>query len=65
MVGKMVRRGAVAAVAAPLVAAGARRLSQAMEARRGPTRTSGMMRRSAEMLQRPFKRTMGGGRRMR
>jgi hypothetical protein len=64
MVGKMVRRGAVVAVAAPLVAAGARRISQAMEARRGPTRTSGM-RRSAEMMQRPFKRTMGGGRRTR
>ncbi|HYN96460.1 MAG TPA: hypothetical protein VES42_21675 [Pilimelia sp.] len=52
MIGKMAKRYAVLAVAVPLAAAGARKLSQSMEARRGPTRSSRLLRTSADMLQR-------------
>jgi NADH:ubiquinone oxidoreductase subunit H len=52
MLWTLVRRWAIVAVAVPLAAAGARRLSQTMESRRGPSRTSGLLRQSADFLQR-------------
>lgn len=51
MVGKLVRRWAIAAIAVPLAGAGVRRLSEAVEARRGPSRTTKLLRRSGEALQ--------------
>ena len=48
----LIRRWAVMAVAVPLAAAGARKLSQRLEARRGPSsRAARALRRSADMLQ--------------
>ncbi|HEX7746884.1 MAG TPA: hypothetical protein VF462_16690 [Micromonosporaceae bacterium] len=52
MVGRFIKRWAVVAVALPLAAAGARRLSSAMEARKGPSRASGLIRQGADALQR-------------
>lgn len=51
MVGRFVKRWAIMAVALPLAAAGARRLGQSMEARKGPSRTSGLLRKGADVLQ--------------
>ncbi|HZN18730.1 MAG TPA: hypothetical protein VFB84_11230 [Micromonosporaceae bacterium] len=52
MLWKMVARWAVMAIAVPLAAVGARRLSQAVEARRGPSsRTTRLLRQSADALQ--------------
>ncbi len=49
---KAMGRWAVAAVAVPLAAAGARKLSQVVETRRGPTsRTSKLLRGGADLLQ--------------
>lgn len=56
--GRMIRRGVFLMAVMPMVAAGARRLSQAMETRRGPSRMTGMLRRSADMMQRPYQRVM-------
>lgn len=56
MVWKMIARWAVMAIAVPLAAVGARRLSQAVEARRGPSRTTRLLRQSADTLQ-GFRRT--------
>ena len=52
----LIRRFVVMAVAVPLAAAGARRLSDAVEARRGPTRTTRMLREGADFLQGNFGR---------
>jgi hypothetical protein len=52
MVGNLARRWAVVAVAVPLAAAGARRLSHAVEARRGSTRSTRLIRKAADTLQR-------------
>lgn len=49
---KMIGRWVVAAVAIPLAAAGARRLGQTIETRRGPSRATGALRKSADLLQR-------------
>ncbi len=56
MIPTLVRRWAIAVVAVPLVAAGARKLSQRIESRRGPSRASRVLRDSADMLQRAFGR---------
>ena len=50
MIGKTMKRTAVLAVAVPLVAAGARRVSQAVEARRGSSRATRLLRRAADLL---------------
>jgi hypothetical protein len=50
MMGRVAKRWAVLAVALPLVAAGARRLSQSMEARKGPSRTSRLLRTGADVI---------------
>lgn len=48
---KMIGRWALMAVAVPLAAAGARKLSRSMETRKGPSRTSSLLRQGADMLQ--------------
>ena len=52
----LARRWLVMAIAVPLAAAGARRLSEAVEARRGPTRSTRLLRRGADTLQGTFGR---------
>lgn len=52
-----IKRWAVVAVALPLAAAGARRLSQKMESRKGPSRASSLLRQGADTLQRATGRT--------
>jgi NADH:ubiquinone oxidoreductase subunit H len=47
----LIRRFVIMAVAVPLAAAGARKLSDVMEARRGPSRASGFLRQGADLLQ--------------
>ncbi|HET8660568.1 MAG TPA: hypothetical protein VFM55_16385 [Micromonosporaceae bacterium] len=51
MVWKMIARWAVMAIAVPLAAVGARRLSQAVESRRGSSRVTRLLRQSADALQ--------------
>ncbi|MFG1800955.1 hypothetical protein ACGFI4_12395 [Micromonospora carbonacea] len=50
MIQKRVAQWAVMAVAVPLAAAGARRLSHTLEARRGPTGVTRMLTRGADLL---------------
>ncbi|WP_433529474.1 hypothetical protein ACQPYA_24720 [Micromonospora sp. CA-263727] len=50
MMRKRVAQWAVMAVAVPLAAAGARRLSQSLEARRGPSRASRMLTQGADLI---------------
>ncbi len=50
MIRKRVAQWAVMAVAVPVAAAGARRLSHALESRRGPSRASRMLSRGAELI---------------
>jgi len=52
MMWNLIRRWAIVAIAVPLAAAGARKLSHTIEARRGPSRGSVLLRRSADSLQR-------------
>lgn len=52
MMWKMIGRWAMLAIAVPLAALGARRLSQRIEARRGPSRRTRVLRQSADALQR-------------
>jgi hypothetical protein len=52
MLPKMIARWAVAAVAVPLAIAGARKISDRIEARRGSTRTTRRRRRAAHAGQR-------------
>lgn len=52
----LIRRFVVMAVAVPLAAAGARKLSDAVEARRGPSRGTRLIRRGADVLQGHFGR---------
>jgi NADH:ubiquinone oxidoreductase subunit H len=47
----LIRRFVIMAVAVPLAAAGARKLSEVMEARRGPNQVSGFLRQGADLLQ--------------
>ena len=53
-----IRRFVIMAVAVPLAAASARKLSNVVEARRGPNKMSGFLRQGADLLQglRPQKR---------
>ncbi|HEY0698798.1 MAG TPA: hypothetical protein VGD43_13425 [Micromonospora sp.] len=55
MIPMLIRRWAIAAVAVPLAAAGARKLSRRIETRRGSSRVSRALHSSADLLQ----RTMG------
>jgi hypothetical protein len=50
MIPNLIRRFVVMAVAVPLAAAGARKLSDTMEARRGPSRASRLLRKGSEAL---------------
>ena len=50
MMGKAIKRTVILAVALPLAAAGARRVSQAVESRRGSSRATRLLRRAADML---------------
>jgi hypothetical protein len=52
MLPKMIARWAVAAIAVPLAIAGAKKVSNRIEARRGSTRTSRMLRRGVGVAQR-------------
>ena len=47
----LIRRWAVVAVAVPLAAAGARKLSHAVESKRGPSRATALLRRGADLVQ--------------
>ncbi len=51
MIFNLIRRYAVAAVAIPLVAAGARKVSDMLEARRGPSRGARLLRQGADTAQ--------------
>ncbi|SCG63813.1 hypothetical protein [Micromonospora halophytica] len=50
MIQKRIAQWAVMAVAVPLAAAGARRLSHSLEARRGPSGVSRLLSKGADML---------------
>jgi hypothetical protein len=52
----VIRRFVVMAVAVPLAAAGARKLSDMVEARRGPSRSTRVLREGADAVQRLFGR---------
>ena len=52
----LIRRFAVMAIAVPLAAASARKLSDIVEARRGPSRSTRLLRRGADTLQGRFGR---------
>jgi hypothetical protein len=56
MLFNLIRRYAVVAVAVPLAAAGARKLSKVVEARRGPSRGTRLLRQGADALQGQFRR---------
>jgi hypothetical protein len=51
MILNLIRRFVVMAVALPLAAAGARKLSDVVEARRGPSRATRLLRQGADTLQ--------------
>jgi hypothetical protein len=51
MIINLIRRFVVMAVAVPLAAAGARKLSDIVEARRGPSRGTRLLRQGADTLQ--------------
>jgi hypothetical protein len=56
MMGKAMKRTVILAVVLPLAAAGARRVSQAVEARRGSSRATRLLRRAADMMGRRSRR---------
>jgi hypothetical protein len=56
MLWNLLRRWIVVAIAVPLAAAGARRLSDAVESRRGASRGTRLLRRSADGVQEAFGR---------
>ena len=56
MLFNLIRRYAIMAVAIPLAAAGARKLSAAVESRRGPSRGTRLLRQGADTLQGRFGR---------
>jgi hypothetical protein len=56
MVATLLRRYALVAVAVPVAAAGARKLSQVIEKRRGPSRGTRLLRQGADTLQSQFGR---------
>ncbi|MFI5893943.1 hypothetical protein ACIA5D_27970 [Actinoplanes sp. NPDC051513] len=51
MILNLIRRFVIMAIALPLAAAGARKLSDAMESRRGPSRATRLLRQGADTLQ--------------
>ncbi|BCJ40120.1 hypothetical protein GCM10010168_29780 [Actinoplanes ianthinogenes] len=51
MIFSLIRKYVVMAIAIPLAAAGARKLSDRLEARRGSTRASRMLRQGADLVQ--------------
>jgi hypothetical protein len=51
MLFNMIRRFVIMAVAVPLAAAGARKLSEKLEAKRGPSRSTRLLRQGADVLQ--------------
>jgi len=51
MIPNLIRRYAIMAVAVPLAAVGARKLSETLEARRGPSRATRLLRQGADALQ--------------
>jgi hypothetical protein len=51
MIPTLIKRYAIAAVAIPLAAAGARKLSQVVEERHGPSRGTRWLRQGADTLQ--------------
>jgi hypothetical protein len=56
MIPNLIRRFVIMAIAVPLAAAGARKLSDALEARRGPSRGTRLLRQGADTLS-GFRRT--------
>jgi hypothetical protein len=65
MIPNLIRRYVIMAVAVPLAAVGARKLSETLEARRGPSRATRLLRQGADTLQgfrRPKKRRFSFGR---
>jgi NADH:ubiquinone oxidoreductase subunit H len=52
----LIRRFVIMAVAVPLAAASARKISDVVEARRGPSRATGWLRQGADVLQNQFGR---------
>ena len=56
MIPMLFRRFVVMAVAVPLAAAGARKLSDVVDARRGPSRGTRLLRQGADFLQGTFGR---------
>jgi hypothetical protein len=56
MLFNLIRRFVIMAVAVPLAAAGARKLSAAVEARRGPSRGTKLLRQGADAMQGQFGR---------
>jgi hypothetical protein len=65
MIPNLIRRFVIMAVAVPLAAAGARKLSDTLEARRGSSRTTRALRQGADFLQgmrKPKKRRFSFGR---
>jgi hypothetical protein len=65
MIPSLIRRFVIMAVAVPLAAAGARKLSDVVEARRGPSRGTRLLRQGADTLQgfrKPKKRRFSFGR---
>ena len=52
----LIRRTVIMAVAVPLAAAGARKLSDVVEAKRGPSRGTKLLRQGADTLQGQFGR---------
>nr|WP_296067522.1 hypothetical protein [uncultured Actinoplanes sp.] len=51
MIPNLIRRFVIMAIAVPLAAAGARKLSDTIEARRGPSRGTRLLRQGADTLQ--------------
>ncbi|WP_249997680.1 hypothetical protein [Actinoplanes sp. M2I2] len=50
MLFNLVRRYAIMAIAVPLAAAGARKLSETLEAKRGPSRSTRLLRQGADFV---------------
>lgn len=63
MVWKLLARWVVVVLVVPLIAAVIRWLGRTMEERRGPTRTSSLLRQAADALRRERARPAPGGRR--
>ena len=56
MLFNLIRRYAIMAIAIPLAAAGARKLSDVVEAKRGPSRGTKLLRQGADTVQNTFGR---------